>query len=101
MLKRYVRNKNYLEGSISTRSLGDKVVSFCSMYISDIDNRRTQLGRSADISTPLYIFGGLSIFASSGHCMGKGKRVNLQRSVWEQYYLDVLFNCPKASHFPE
>ena len=95
-LKIYVQNKNYLEGSISTRSLGDKVVSVCSMYLSDIDNHR-----SADISTPRDIFGGLSIFASSGHCRGKGKHVDLQRSVWEQYYLYVLFHCPEVSHFLE
>lgn len=71
------------------------------MYLSDIDNRCTQLSRSADISAPCDIFGGLSIFASSGHCMGKGKRVDLQRSVREQYYLYVLFNCPEVSHFLE
>ena len=71
------------------------------MYLSDIDNRRTRLGRNADISMPRDILGGLSIFASSGHCMGKGRRVDLQRDVWEQCHLYVLFNCPEVSPFLE
>ncbi|XP_020249261.1 uncharacterized protein LOC109826652 [Asparagus officinalis] len=97
-LKRYVRNKNYPEGSICIGYLADEALAFCSMYLSDIETRRTRRGRNADVSTPRE---GLSIFAYSGRCVGKATQVDLERSVWEQCRKYILFNCTEVYPFLE
>ncbi|XP_020253972.1 uncharacterized protein LOC109831044 [Asparagus officinalis] len=97
-LKRYVRNKNYPEGSICIGYLADEALAFCSMYLSDIETRRTRRGHNADVSTPRE---GLSIFAYSGRCVGKATQVDLERSAWEQCRKYILFNCSEVSPFLE
>ncbi|KAB2620848.1 hypothetical protein D8674_041409 [Pyrus ussuriensis x Pyrus communis] len=47
-LKRYVRNKGRPEGSIAEAYLVDECLSFCSMYLRDVESRRTRRGRNED-----------------------------------------------------
>ncbi|CAN6703240.1 unnamed protein product [Malus baccata var. baccata] len=47
-LKRYVRNKGRLESSIAEAYLVDECLSFCSMYLRDVESRRTRKCRNED-----------------------------------------------------
>ncbi|CAN6712891.1 unnamed protein product [Malus baccata var. baccata] len=44
MLKRYVCNKGRPKGSIAEAYLVDECLSFCSMYLRDVESRRTRRG---------------------------------------------------------
>ncbi|XP_068339217.1 uncharacterized protein [Pyrus communis] len=82
-LKRYVRNKGRPEGSIAEAYLVDECLSFCSMYLTDVESRRTRKGRNED---------GIGRGVS-------GENVELDLNVLDQCHRYILNNCDKVSPF--
>ncbi|KAB2607136.1 hypothetical protein D8674_038803 [Pyrus ussuriensis x Pyrus communis] len=97
-LKRYVRNKGRPEGSIAEAYLVDECLSFCSMYLRDVESRRTRRGRNED-GIGRGVSGGLSIFDSKGCYMGSGENVELNLNVLDQCHRYILNNCDEVSPF--
>ncbi|CAN6581586.1 unnamed protein product [Malus baccata var. baccata] len=97
-LKRYVRNKGRPEGSIAEAYLVDECLSFCSMYLRDVESRRTRRGRNED-GIGRGVSGGLSIFDSKGCYMGSGETVELDLNVLDQCHKYILNNCDEVSPF--
>lgn len=91
-LKKYVRNKSHPEGSIAEGYIVEESLSFCSMYLEDVETRRNREGRNAD-SNGRGVDGGLSIFASLGHSKGQKTQIMLDQQIWEHCRRTVLFNC--------
>lgn len=99
-LKKYVRNKSHPEGSIAEGYIVEEALSYCSMYLDNIETRRTRGSRNAD-SIGRGVAGGLSIFSSLGHSKGKQKQIKLDQQVWEQCRRTVLFNCDECQPYIE
>ena len=97
-LKRYVRNKGRPEGSIVEAYLVDECLSFCAMYLRDVESRRTCRGRNED-GIGRGVSGGLSIFDSKGCYMGSGENVELDLTVLDQCHRYILNNCDEVSPF--
>ncbi|XP_050111748.1 uncharacterized protein LOC126590306 [Malus sylvestris] len=97
-LKRYVRNKGRPEGSIAEAYLVDECLSFCSMYLRDVESRRTRRGRNED-GIGRGVSGGLSIFDSKGCYMGSGENVELDLNVLDQCHRYILNNCDEVNPF--
>ncbi|XP_068317098.1 uncharacterized protein [Pyrus communis] len=97
-LKRYVRNKGRPEGSIAEAYLVDECLSFCSIYLRDVESRRTRRGRNED-GIGRGVSGGLSIFDSKGCYMGSGENVELNLNVLDQCHRYILNNCDEVSPF--
>ncbi|XP_068319542.1 uncharacterized protein [Pyrus communis] len=97
-LRRYVRNKGRPEGSIAEAYLVDECLSFCSMYLRDVESRRTRRGRNED-GIGRGVSGGLSIFDSKGCYMGSGENVELDLNVLDQCHRYILNNCDEVSPF--
>ncbi|CAN6579217.1 unnamed protein product [Malus baccata var. baccata] len=98
MLKRYVCNKGRPKGSIAEAYLVDECLSFCSMYLRDVESRRTRRGRNED-GIGRGVFGGLSIFDSKGCYMGYGEKVELDLNVIDQCHRYILNNCDEVNPF--
>ncbi|XP_070662263.1 uncharacterized protein [Malus domestica] len=98
MLKHYVRNKGRPEGSIAEAYLVDECLSFCSMYLRDVESRRTRKGRNED-GIGRGVFGGLSIFDSKGCYMGSGENVMLDLNVLDRCHRYILNNCDEVHPF--
>nr|XP_028956335.1 uncharacterized protein LOC114824099 [Malus domestica] len=97
-LKRYVRNMGHPEGSIAEAYLVDECLSFCSLYLRDVESRRTRRGRNED-GIGRGVSGGLSIFHSKGCYMGSGENVELELNVLDQCHRYILNNCDEVSPF--
>ncbi|XP_062020273.1 uncharacterized protein LOC133736695 isoform X2 [Rosa rugosa] len=72
-LKDHVRNKSRPEGSIAEGYIAQECLSFCSMYLEDVDTRLTRPGRNAD--------------------------VNMDYKEWERLNKYVLLNCPEVKPY--
>ena len=98
-LKDHVRNKSRPEGSIAEGYIAEECLSFCSMYLEDIDTRRTRPGRNADAEFRDFP-GGFPIFLNIGHPLkGEGKLVNMDHKEWERLNKYVLLNCPEVNPY--
>ncbi|XP_050104669.1 uncharacterized protein LOC126584276 [Malus sylvestris] len=97
-LKRYVRNMGHPEGSIAEAYLVDECLSFCSLYLRDVESRRTRRGRNED-GIGRGVSGRLSIFYSKGCYMGSGENVELELNVLDQCHRYILNNCDEVSPF--
>ncbi|CAN6577294.1 unnamed protein product [Malus baccata var. baccata] len=97
-LKRYVRNMGHPEGSIAEAYLVDECLSFCSLYLRDVESRRTRRGRNED-GIGRGVSGGLSIFHSKGCYMGSGEIVELELNVLDQCHKYILNNCDEVNPF--
>ncbi|CAN6679940.1 unnamed protein product [Malus baccata var. baccata] len=97
-LKRYVRNKGHPEGSIAKAYLVDECLSFCSMYLRDVESRRTRRSRNEE-GIERGVSDGLSIFDSKGCYMGSRENVELDLNVLDQCHKYILNNCDKVSLF--
>ncbi|CAN6568406.1 unnamed protein product [Malus baccata var. baccata] len=95
-LKRYVRNMGHPEGSIAEAYLVDECLSFCSLYLRDVESRRTRRGRNED-GIGRGVSGGLSIFHSKGCYMGSGEIVELELNVLDQCHKYILNNCDEIN----
>jgi len=103
--KWYVRNCAKPEGSICEQYLADECVTFCSMYLDDIETRFTRIGRVDDrplaetsINPNSEL---LLLFPNLGIVVGAGKVYTLNHVERQQAHRHVLVNCQLLDHLRE
>lgn len=98
-LKRKVRNKNRVEGSISAQYIYEEVATFCARYFApEIESIHNRASRN---DPPPLQDGGVSLFRHSCQPFGKGKQrlmTSAEKNAAELYVLD---NCPEVNQFAE
>ncbi|XP_050387117.1 uncharacterized protein LOC126803351 [Argentina anserina] len=100
-LKGYVRNRSQPEGSIAEGYIVDECLSYCSMYLDDMETHHNRSGRNADGEAREFPTG-YSIFLNAGRSVqGKGKDVHLNYDEWDRLRRHVLSNCPEVQPFRE
>lgn len=100
-LKRKVRNKNRVEGSISAQYIYEEVATFCSRYFSsEVETMHNRAQRNDDLGDEEQddIF---SIFCSSVRPFGKAKERLLTQKEKDAAELYVLDNCQEVEPFVE
>jgi hypothetical protein len=97
--KRYVRNKARPEGSIPECYIADKCLTFCSMYLRDIETRWNREERSAD-GCQEEKGEVLDVFSQRVRPLGVAKLVTLDENRFTRAKWYVLSNCKDtASYF--
>ncbi|PHU29846.1 26S protease regulatory subunit 7 [Capsicum chinense] len=99
-LKRYVRNKARPEGSIAKDYIIDECLTFCSMYLDDIDTRFNHKYRNDDGSSnnnkPI-----LDIFSKNIRPYKDGDYDAIPKKDFDMAQWYVLNNCEEAESFLE
>ncbi|CAH9095946.1 unnamed protein product, partial [Cuscuta epithymum] len=86
------------EGSIAEAYIANEALSFCSMYLSDIETRFNRLERNwveSDVSTA----GSLSIFQSRTRPIGKMSLITLDYAMRNRAEWYILQNCPEVQQY--
>ncbi len=97
-LKKYVRNRSRLEGSIAEEYIADECMTFCSRYLNGVENRfkaRNLLDDELDVAE------GFSIFSHQGHAIGKKIFTTLDPTLLKQAHRYVLSNCDVVTPYIE
>lgn len=95
-LKGYVRNKAQPEGSIAEAYIYNECLTFCSMYLKNVETRFNRVERNYDGNDQQ---GELSIFSSNGRTFGGAKYDELNNTDWEKARLYVLNNCDEVNDY--
>lgn len=103
--KSYVRNRAKPEGSISEQYLADECITFCSMYLNDIETRFNRIGR-VDDQPPVEISIRTNselphIFPNHGRFVGAGQVYSLNHVERQQAHRHILVNCQLLDHLRE
>ncbi|XP_050368965.1 uncharacterized protein LOC126787074 [Argentina anserina] len=86
ILKGYVRNTSQPEGSITEGYIMDECLSYCSMYLDDMETCHNRPGRNADGEAREFP-NGFSIFLNTGRSIqGQGKDVHLNVDEWDRQH---------------
>ena len=97
--KGHVRNKARPKGSIAEAYLTDECISFCSLYLHEVETIFNWPERNEDRgehSSKSYI---LSINPMSGRPLGKANMKELEDKLWAAATLYVLHNCNEAEPY--
>ena len=98
-LKKKVRNKAYVEGSIAEAYIAEELCTFCSMYFdSTFVSRFSRKSRNFD-GGEIESFGRLSIFSQPGRALGGGVRRYLEDREYTAIMIYVLLNCDEVEPF--
>ena len=97
-LKKYVRNKARLEGSIAEGYLVNEALTFCSMYLCGIETRFNRVERNDD-SLHGQPEGVLSIFCQKARPWGSRKLIKLPPDELQKAHWYVLNNCEELQPF--
>jgi hypothetical protein len=90
--KRYVRNKSRPEGSIAKCYVSNECLTFCSMYLCDVETRWNRAERSADVSREEKEEE-LDVFSQRVRPLGAAKLVTLDENLFARAKWYVLSNC--------
>jgi hypothetical protein len=90
--KRYVRNKARPEGSIAECYIADECLTFCSMYLRDIETRWNNDKRSAEVGREEKEEE-LDVFSQRVRPLGAAKLVTLDENLFARAKWYVLSNC--------
>ncbi|KAL3839153.1 hypothetical protein ACJIZ3_023744 [Penstemon smallii] len=96
VFKRYVRNKARPEASIAEQYIDNECLTFCSMYLHNIETKFNRIERNYDIREQL---SGFSVFACKGRPFGGPKYAELSDSDWKKVHLFVLKNCEEIEDY--
>ncbi|XP_018484525.1 uncharacterized protein LOC108855255 isoform X1 [Raphanus sativus] len=100
--KSYVRNRAKPEGSICEQYLADECITFCSMYLNDIETRFTRVSRADDrplAETSIRPNSELPlIFPNIGRFIGAGRVYSLNHIERQQAHRHILVNCQLLDH---
>ncbi|KAG8379093.1 hypothetical protein BUALT_Bualt07G0052300 [Buddleja alternifolia] len=97
-LKQYVGNKAFPEGSMAEGYIVEECLTFCSMYLNDIETQFNKAERNyerhRDRSRER-----LSAFSENSRLVGKGVYDYLDEKSWKQVHSYVLKNCDEVLTF--
>ncbi|CAH9119041.1 unnamed protein product [Cuscuta epithymum] len=97
-LKKYVRNRAHPEGSIAEAYIANEALTFCSMYLSDIETRFNRLERNW-IDSDVHNAGSLSIFQSRCRPIGKMSPITLDYNMRNKAEWYILQNCSEVQRY--
>ena len=89
-LKGYVSNKARLEGCIAERYIDKECITFCSMYLNDVDTIFNKVERNAELKDNSDC---ISVFSGKGRPFGAHKCVSLEDSELAKIHAYILNNC--------
>ena len=92
--KQYVCNKAHSEGSIAEAYIVNESLTFCSMYLRDIETRFNHIERNYDWEASLDKH--LSIFSTCWRPLEKGRLVQFDDKNLKQVHWYLLNNYPKV-----
>lgn len=90
-LKNYVRTRSHPEGSIAEGYLAEECMTFCSMYLSDVESKLNRPSRNDE--------GDGKRLVEGGRPLGKEEIVLLPNLEWVQAHKYVLNNLPMVDRF--
>ncbi|KAG8372858.1 hypothetical protein BUALT_Bualt12G0110700 [Buddleja alternifolia] len=97
-LKQYVGNKAFPEGSMAEGYIAEECLTFCSMYLNDIETQFSKAERNyerrKDRSQQ-----NLSVFCENSRLVGKGIYAYLDEKSCKQVHAYVLKNCDEVLTF--
>ncbi|KMZ66517.1 hypothetical protein ZOSMA_299G00070 [Zostera marina] len=98
-LKKKVRNKACVEGSISEAYLKEEMVTFCSLYLNeDFETKFTKKSRNFD-GGDVGLADSLSIFTQTGRATGAGSYRYVSDEEYHTIMLYILTNCKEAEPY--
>ncbi|KAL3838469.1 hypothetical protein ACJIZ3_023060 [Penstemon smallii] len=97
-LKRYVNNKAFPEGSIAEGYIAEECLTFCSMYLDDIETQFNKIERNYD-NCKEKSQQNLSVFSDNTRLIGKGVYNFIDKKSWEQAHSYVLKNTDEVLPF--
>ncbi|GJR92025.1 uncharacterized protein Tco_0216036 [Tanacetum coccineum] len=92
VLKGYVTNKARPEGCIAQRYIENECVTFCSMYLNDVD---TVFNKSEHNDEMIHPGGEIFVFSNKGRPIGGYKTCDLSEAELMKIHTYILNNCPK------
>ena len=100
-LKRNVRNKAKVEGSICIAYLVEEASAFCAHYFEPhVRTRHRKVPRNYDGGMGMAQYdGSLSIFTCPGRTLGKEKIKYLTEEDYSAAQMYILLNCPEVQPF--
>ncbi|XP_021603851.1 uncharacterized protein LOC110608873 [Manihot esculenta] len=102
ILKKNIKNKAKVEGSIANAYLVEEASSFCAYYFeSHVSTRHRRVPRNDDggVVEDQEIEGNLSIFKYPGRPIGQSKKRILTKDERNAAHLYILLNCEEVSPF--
>lgn len=94
-LKGYVRNKACPEGSIAEGYIDNECLTFCSMYLKDIETRFNRTERNCDVGDG-ETKSVLSVFKQKARGFGGTKYEEVNMIEWAKVRWYVLNNCAEV-----
>ena len=98
-LKRKVKNRAYIEGSICEAYSFDEISMFVSDYFPDEVLTKANRVPRHDDGGNVELNGRLSVFGLPGRAYGKGKRIFLSEEELHAAHTYILFNCEEIDDF--
>ncbi|GKC03029.1 hypothetical protein Tco_0994639, partial [Tanacetum coccineum] len=100
-LKNYVRNKAKAKGSIAEGYVADEALTFCSMYLEDIETRFNRPDKNGDtsISDVLVTSHELSVFESVCSPIRKRTTITFNDEEYKKVEWYVLNNSPEIASY--
>ena len=99
-LKKYVRNKARPEGSIAEGYTISEALTYCSMYIRDIETQFNRPERNAD-NIEARPSSSISVFHQRARLFGKPKAIMLTQDEREKVRWYILNNTEKLQPYLE
>ncbi|KAF5450449.1 hypothetical protein F2P56_030803 [Juglans regia] len=96
--KRYARNRARPEGSIAEAYVHVECLTFCSMYLHDIETRYNRVERNFDIPQAS-AEGSLSVFSQKVRPLGSSISYKLPEALFSRARWYVLNNCVEIEHY--
>ena len=98
-LKRKVKNRAYVEGSIAEAYSFDEISMFISDYFPDEVLTKVNRVLRHDDGGDVELNGRLSVFGLPGRSYGKGKRIYLPEKLRHAAHTYILLNCTEIDPF--
>ncbi|XP_072090625.1 uncharacterized protein [Arachis hypogaea] len=98
-LKKYVRNRAQVEGSITEGYLSEEILTFCSRYLDDIETRMNRPMRVDDQPSGVIPDACETMFPKIGKAVGVATHFKLSQMEQHQAHRHVLANCEAVSEF--
>ena len=92
ILKGYVTNKARPEACIAERYIENECVTFCSMYLNDVDTVFNKIERNNEMIHP---GGEISVFSSKRRPIGGYRTCDLSEAELMKIHTYILNNCPE------
>ena len=89
-LKGYVKNKARVEGCIAKRYLDNECLTFCSMYLNDVDTVFNKVERNNEMTES---GGEISIFSCKGRPLGSRRICAMSETELRNIHTYILNNC--------